>query len=139
MPVNNDYISINNWGDVSPFVGSFVAYQTSDFYFNKKDVYHFEDQTVCYGYIKNKVDNWSSSEHGYSVEVVSIHGKYSTYALTNSKLIDANLRMRLATKDEIKKCNNEVMNNRAWLNSYSVYYPEKVQKIFDSCISKASD
>lgn len=87
---------------VAPFAGQIVAYQ-SDYWWHADGAY--ENEGVCFGRISNKMSGWDGEgKAGYSMDrFVLPNALAHSNALIQPELDKCNLRIRLATKDELSQ------------------------------------
>src|SRR5690242_9824378 len=113
---------INSFVDVEPFSGRVIAFKTTSFYMGEKNGYKLDDSGTKYALISESLDHWEvrpsdgENNRGYSMSIfLNPKETPSNHALIDCKLKNANMQIRLATKQEVCLIKEAVVYDKAVL------------------------
>jgi hypothetical protein len=106
-------VPINNWKELKPFAGRFVAYKTNSYNFGAQNGFSLNtDLALKYGYLSHLVWEWEKGEEVYHLQMVlKPHEISSKRLIFNSTLGD--LSMRFCSCEEIILIKDAINNNQA--------------------------
>jgi len=126
------FTTIQSLGEISPFAGHMVAYETTSPYFGLHKGYTIaENSTTKYGYVEALYIPWTTGEYGPNLtRVLTPRDLHSNCALINSLLLQHPLLLRLATRQEIEWIQKAVDLGEAQLEHSSARDKSQMQEIF---------
>lgn len=105
--------TMSSWKDIAPFAGSVVAYKTNSCYLGSLKGYVLEDKSLQFGYIEERVSEWSCGERGYHlIRLLKPDELPSNCALIDSQL-KSSISMRRASRDEIISITKAILADQA--------------------------
>lgn len=126
--------SINSWKDVTPFAGSVVAYKTNSYYLGASKGFVLEDESIQFGYIDERVSDWSCGEKGYNMtRLLKPKEVPDNCALIDSQL-KSSISMRLASSDEISSISKAIFADQAKFEY--MFDKERVTTILERHLSR---
>lgn len=110
---NLEMQTISSWKDIAPFAGSVVAYKTNSCYLGASKGYVLEDKSLQFGYIEERISDWSCGERGYHlIRLLKPDELPSNCALIDSEL-KSSISMRRASRDEIISISKAILADQA--------------------------